>query len=132
MFGDLIKLVQWLYFFKKTTEMNGSNHVGIPLRPSTILKYEIGDKYCFVWSILDSLHPCEISHPNRVSNYRHYFDELKFQGFDSSNEFKCSFVHKLQKLNILSIIFFEINFNQDQSNWKQKIIPTEVSKNDSY
>ena len=54
--------------FCKTNEMNGSNYVKIPLRSNAILNIENNDKYCFLWSILASLHPCNNNHPNRVSN----------------------------------------------------------------
>ena len=55
-------------YFYKTNEMNGSNYIKIPLRSNAILNIENNDKYCFLWSILASLHPCIINHPNRVSN----------------------------------------------------------------
>ena len=57
-------------YFYKTNEMNGSNYIKIPLRTNAILNIENNDKYCFLWSILAYLHPCNINHPNRVSNDR--------------------------------------------------------------
>ena len=48
--------------------MDGRSYVKIPLRSSAILITVNDDKYCFIWSILASLHPCNNSHPNRVSN----------------------------------------------------------------
>ena len=56
---------------------------------------------------------------------------MNIQGFDFSRGFKCSDVHKLNELNNLSVIIFEWNFYQDQNQWKNKLIPIEVSKNDS-
>ena len=88
------------------------------------------DKYCFIWSILAYLHPCNNSHPNRVSNYRQHFNELNIDGFDFTNKFKCSNVQKFEKLNFLSINLFELNFYQDQNKWKHNLIPVEISKND--
>ena len=55
--------------FYKTTELNGSSYVKIRLRSSAILNIQNIDKYCFIWSILASLHPCENTHPSRVNNY---------------------------------------------------------------
>ena len=55
--------------FYKTTELNGTSHVKIPLRTSAILNIQNNDKYCFIWSILASLHPCENNNPSRVNNY---------------------------------------------------------------
>ena len=55
--------------FYKTTELNGSSYVKIPLRSSAILNFQSNDKYCFIWSILASRHQCENTHPSRVNNY---------------------------------------------------------------
>ena len=68
--------------FYKTGELNGSSYVKIPLRSSAILNIQNIDKYCFFWSILASLDPRENDHPNRVSNYNQYFNELNIDGFD--------------------------------------------------
>ena len=78
-------------YFYKTTEMNGSSYVKVPLRFSAILRFENNGKYCFIWSILHSLHPCNNSPLNRVSNYRQKFDEVNNQDFDF-NEQDLSFV----------------------------------------
>ena len=118
-------------WFYKTGELNGSSYVKNPLRSNAILSIENKDKYCFFWWILASLHPCKNDHPNRVSNFRHYFNEIKNEGFDFTNGFKSSDVHKFEKINNLSINIFELNFYQDGSNWKVFLIPIEISKNDS-
>ena len=55
-------------YFYKTGELKGSNCVKTPLRSDAILNIEINDKYCFVWSILASPHPCNDNHPKRFSN----------------------------------------------------------------
>ena len=67
--------------FYKTTELDGTSYFQIPLRSNAILNVQNNDKYCFIWSILASLHPCENDHPNRVNNYIQYFNELNFQNF---------------------------------------------------
>ena len=48
--------------------MNGSSYVKIPLRSNAILNIENNVNYCFMWSILASLHPCNNNNPNRRSN----------------------------------------------------------------
>ena len=96
--------------FYKTTELNGSSYVKIPLRSSAILNIQNNDEYCFIWSILASLHPCENSHPSRVNNYIQYFNKLNFQIFDFTNGFKCSDVQKFNELNNLSVNIYELNF----------------------
>ena len=85
----------------------------------------------FLWSILAWLHPCN-NHPNTVSNYQQYFDELNINGFDFTNGYRCSDVHKFNELNNLSLNIFELNFYQDQNKWKHKLIPIEISKNNSF
>ena len=44
---------------------------------------------------------------------------------------KDSNVHRFNELNTLSINIFELNFHQDQNKWKHKLIPIEISKNNS-
>ena len=117
--------------FNKTTELNGTSYVKIPLRSNAILNIQNNDKYCFIWSILASLHPCENTHPSRVNNYLKYFSELNFQSFDFTNGFECSDVHKFNEINNLSVNIFELNFYQDGDKWKHNLIPIEISKNDS-
>ena len=95
-FGKINSMIKYFY---KTGELNGSNYVKIPLRSNAILNTENNDKNCFLWSILAYLHPCSNNHPNRVSNYEHYFNELNINGFDFTNGIKCSDVHTFEKLN---------------------------------
>ena len=125
------KLFSMTIYFYKTSEMNGSNYIKLPLRSNAILNIENNDKYCLLWSILASLYPCNNNHPNRVSNYRLYFNELNIQGFDFTNGVKCSHFHRFNELNNLSVNIFEVNFYQDQNQWKHKLLPIEVSENDS-
>ena len=123
------KINSMTIYFYKTNQMDGSNYIKIPLRTNAILNIENNDKYCFLWSILACLHPCKNNHPNRVSNYKQYFDELNIQCFDFSKGFTCSDVHKFNELNNLSVNIFELVFYQDQNQWKHKLIPIEISKN---
>ena len=123
------KINSMTVYFYKTGEMNRLSYVKIPLKSSAILNMENDDTYCFSWSILAYLHPCNINHPNRVSKYGQYLNELYIEGF--TNGFKCSDVHKFEKLNNLSTNKVELNFYQDQNKWRHKLVPIEVSKNDS-
>ena len=117
--------------FFKTGELDGSSYVKIPLRSNALTNNKNNDKYCFNWSILASLHPCDNDHPNRVSNSNQYYNELNFQNFDFTNGFKCSDVHKFNEINNLSVNIFELNFYQDKNKWKHNLIPIEISKNES-
>ena len=82
----------------KTGELNGSSYVKIPLRSNVLINIENNDEYCFLWSKLADLPPCEDDHPYRVSNYKQYFYELNIEGFNFANGYKCSDVHQFQKL----------------------------------
>ena len=93
------------------------------------MNIENNDKYCFLWPILAFLHPCNVNDPKRVSNYKHYFNELNIQDFDFTNGFKCNDVQKFNELNNLSNIIFQLNFFEDQNKWRNNLIPIEVSKN---
>ena len=117
--------------FYKTTELNATSYVKIPFRSNAILNIQNNDKYCFIWSILASLHPCENTHPSRVNDYIQFFNELNFQSFDFTNGFKCSDVHKFNELNNLSVNIYELNFYQDGDKWNHNLIPIEISKNES-
>ena len=117
--------------FYKTTELDGTSYVKIPLRSNAILNIQSNDKYCFIWSILASLHPCENSNPSRVNNYLQYFNELDFQNFDFTNGFKYSDVHRFNEINNLSVNVYELNFFQEVDKWKHNLLPTEISKNES-
>ena len=101
------------------------------MRSNAILNFENNDKYCFIWSILASLHPCNNNHPIRVSNHRQQFKKLNIQDFDFINGSKWSDVHRFNELNILSVNIFEISFYQNQNKWRHKLIPIEISKNNS-
>ena len=104
------KINSMAVYFCKTGELNGPNCVKTPLRSNAVLNNENNDKYCFIWSIIASLLPCNKNHPNRVTNYKQYFNELNIQNFDFTNGFKCSDVHKFNELNNLSIDIVELNF----------------------
>ena len=78
--------------------------------------------------MLAYLHPCNNNHPDIVSNYRQYFNEFNIEGFEFTNGFKCSDVHRFNELYNLSIDIFELNFFQDQIKWRHKLTPIEVSK----
>ena len=97
-------------YFYKTGDKKGSSFVKIPFGTSAILNSQNDGKCCFIWLILAHLHPCENSPPTRVKSYRQSFIELKFCGFDTADGFKCSDVHKFEKLYNLSMKKYELGF----------------------
>ena len=64
----------------------------------------------------------------RVSNYKQYYNKFNIKGFDFSNGFKCSDVHRFNELNNSSVNIFEINYYQNQNKCRHKLIPFENSK----
>ena len=117
--------------FYKTGELDGSSYVKNPLKSNAVINIKNNDKFCSFWSYLVSIHHCESDHPNRVSIYKQSFDELNIDVLDFTNGFKCSDIHKFEKINTLSINIFELNFYRDKNKWKHNLIPIEISKNDS-
>ena len=115
----------------KTGELNSISYAKIPLRSSAILNIQNIDKYCFMWSLLAHLHPGNNTHPSRVKIFLQNFNELNIQSFDFTNGFKCSDFHKLIEIIKVSVKIYEINFHQDSDKWKHKLIPCEISKNES-
>ena len=125
------KIISMTIYFYKTQELNGTSYIEIPIRSNAILNIQNNDKYCFIWSILAHMFPC-YRNGQRVSNYKYYFDELNIQGFDFTNGFKCSDVKRFEKLNNLSINIFELRFYQENNSfWKHKLIPLEISNQKS-
>ena len=68
--------------------------------------------FCFIWSTLAHIHPCNDIHPNTVSNYRPSFTDLNIDGLDFTNGFKCTDVREVEKLNDVSINLSEVNSYQ--------------------
>ena len=50
--------------------------------------------------------------------------------FDFTNGFRCSDVHRFEKIGNLLINIFELNFYQDQDKWKHTLSTIEISNND--
>ena len=117
--------------FYRTVELNGTSYVKNPLRSNAFLNVQNHDKFCFIWSILASLHPCEYTRPSRVNIFSQYFNELNFQSFDFTNALKCSDVHRFNELINLSVNTYELNFHQDGDKWKHNLIPKKISKKGS-
>ena len=104
------------------------------MRSNAILNIENDEKFCFVWSILAHLQPIAFvknGHQARVSNYRQYFEELKIEGFVFTNGYKCSDTHRYDRSNQLPVNLYKYYFDQVQIKWKHKLIPIEISENDS-
>ena len=86
--------------FYETSEINGLKNFKTPLRSNAILNIQNIEKYCFLWSKLAYLHPCENSHPSRVRNFSQNVIELFIECFDFTSAFSCSDVHRFEKKTI--------------------------------
>ena len=76
------KINSMIIKFHETGEINASSCVNLPLRSFALINIKNDDKYRFFSSFLAYFHSCENDHPNRMSNHRIYFNELKTKGFD--------------------------------------------------
>ena len=56
---------------------------------------------------------------------------MNIDDFDFTNGFKCSDMHRFEKLNNLSTNIHELNFYQDGDKRKHNLTPIEISKNES-
>ena len=113
-------------YFHKTNPINGRTYVKFPIRSNAILNIQNNDSYCFLWSILASIHPVN-KDPQRVSKYITYKNELNIADIDFTNGMKITDIDKFEKLNNqLSINVFE--YTEDEDN-DYKLVPLYISKN---
>ena len=113
-------------YFHKTNPINGQTYVEFPIRTNAILNIQNNDAYCFLWSILASIHPVK-EDPQSVSKYIPYQNELNITDIDFSNGMKITATDKFEKLNNqLSINVFEYSTDEDND---YKLVPLCISKN---
>ena len=113
-------------YFHKTNPINGMTYVEFPIRTNAILNIQNNDTYCFLWSILASIHPVN-KDPQRVSKYIPYQIELNITDIDFSNGIKITDIDKFEKLNNqLSINVFEYSKEDDND---YNLVPLYISKN---
>ena len=116
-------------YFHKTNIMNGMTYIKFPLRTNSILNIQNNDTYCFLWSILEDIHPVD-NHPYRVSKYIPYLNELIIANIDFTNGMRVTDIDKFENLNNqLSINVFEYTTEEDND---YKLVPLYISKNIEY
>lgn len=86
-----------------------------------VLNIQNSDEYCFLWSVVAALHPCNETrkNPNRVSSYPHFSSVLKYDNITFPMKLKD--IGKFEKLNNLSINVFTIE--------KKTVVPVCLSEN---
>jgi hypothetical protein len=95
----------------------GSSYIDLPdwvKNKKCVINIKNDDDKCFKYSVLCALHINEIkSHPERISHYAKYDEELNFEGIN----FPVSLddINKFEKLNQLPINVFQINENFDEN-----------------
>ena len=113
-------------YFHKTNPINGQTYIKFPIRSNAILNIQNNDTYCFLWSILASIHPVS-KDPQRVSKYIPYQNELNIGDIDFSIGMKITDIDKFENLNNqLSINVFEYSSDDDND---YKLVPLYISKN---
>ena len=126
----LNKIVSMDLHLYKTNDLSkyGATYVKLPFESKSLLNVQNTDKYCFVWCVLASLYPVDHGkHPNRVSNYFPYFNNLNLNGFDFREGFKTSDVKRFEKMNCLNINIFELTWQWQSKSWA--LVPIESSDN---
>ena len=100
-------------YFHKTNPINGRTYIKFPIRSNAILNIQNNDSYCFLWSILASIHPTN-KDPQRVSKYVPYKNELNINDIDFTNGMRITDITKFENLNNqLSINVFEYSTDED-------------------
>ena len=113
-------------YFHKTNVLNGLTYIKFPIRTNSILNIQNKDTYCFLWSILASIHPVD-KDPQRVSKYIPYQNELNITNIDFTNGMRITDIGKFENLNNqLAINIFEYSTDEDND---YKLVPLYISKN---
>ena len=113
-------------YFHKTNPINGMTCKKFPIRTNSVLNIQNNDTYCFLWSILASIHPVD-NNPHRVSKYIPYQNELNITDIDFTNGMRITDIDKFEKLNNqLSINVFEYSKEEDK---EYQLVPLYISKN---
>ena len=113
-------------YFDKTNPINGMTYKKFPIRINSILNIQNNDTYCFLWSILASIHLVN-ENPHRVSKYTPYQNELNITDIDFTNGMRITDIDKFENLNNqLSINVFEYSKEEDN---EYQLVPLYISKN---
>ncbi|XP_049826843.1 uncharacterized protein LOC126266582 [Aethina tumida] len=84
-----------------------------------VLNIENNDEYCFLWSIVAALNPCNNrKNPNRTSSYPHFSEVLNYDDIDFPIKLKD--IPKFEQLNNISVNVFTCE--------KKEVVPVCLSK----
>ena len=92
--------------FSRYQPINGSSYFDLPPyleSKKAIINVENTDNQCLRWSLLSALHPVD-KNAQRVSKYKEYESELKFDGIDFPTPIDQ--ISKVQKQNELATKVF--------------------------
>ena len=111
-------------YFHKTNALKGMTYVKFPIRTNSILNVQNVDTYCFLWSILASIHPVD-KNPQRVSKYEPYRDELNIDNIDLTYGMRITDIPRFEILNpTLTINVFEYSTEEDND---YRLVPLYIS-----
>ena len=113
-------------YFHKTNPINGMTYIEFPIGTNAVLNIQNNDTYCFLWSVLASIHPVS-KDPQRVSKYTPYKNELNIKDIDFTNGMKITDIDKFENLNNqLSINVFEYSTVENND---YNLVPLYISEN---
>lgn len=100
-----------------------SSYIALPkalARKQAVINVQNEDEKCLIWSVLAALHPVDyLHHPQRVSNYRAYEQELNTDGLSFPTPLHQ--IEKFERQNALSINVFGYEDNE--------VLPLRITSN---
>lgn len=90
-------------------------------KTKSVINIQNNDQYCFLWSVVASLFPCDTNkNCIRTNSYPHFSQVLKYEGINFPISIKD--IPKFEDQNKLAINVFMID--------ERKVVPISLSKND--
>jgi hypothetical protein len=93
--------------------LRGDGYVDLPpclKQKQAMINVQNQDNECFKWAVLSALHPVQV-HPERISHYRPFEDELNFTGIKFPVE--LSDIAKFERKNNLAIFVYHLANGKD-------------------
>ncbi|KAL0895313.1 hypothetical protein ABMA27_011457 [Loxostege sticticalis] len=95
----------------KFNPLNGSSYIDLPhdiKNKKAVINVKNSDFQCFKWALLSALYPVNKS-SDRVQSYTQHQNKLNFKGI--TFPVKLTDIHKIEKLNNLSINVYGLEYN---------------------
>lgn len=92
---------------QKINVLAGESYIELPFKTKDLINVKNYDNKCFLWSILAGLYPATTEHPNRLSNYIEYENELNTEDLTFPVIASDKSIVRFEKKNNLSIYIYE-------------------------